>query len=196
MRDILFHKNFEIRRGNWVGVTGSSGIGKSTILELLLRFYEADGGSIQIDGQPIEEINLYDLRAHISYVPQEPVLLQGTIRDNLLLVNPEATEGQLRDAAERAGILAEIEGGLNRDVGEQGMALSGGERQRIAIARCLLDGRELILLDEATSQMDAAMQEHIAVVLREEQIHRKATVISVAHRLEFHRFADVIIEMK
>jgi ABC-type multidrug transport system fused ATPase/permease subunit len=118
------------------------------------------------------------------------VLIQGTIRENLLLVRPDATEEQLERAAEKTGILSEIEGGLDRAVGEQGMALSGGERQRIAIARCLLDEKKVILLDEATSQMDVATQDRIAVLLREEQKRRKATVLSVAHRLEFNRFAD------
>lgn len=189
-KDILFHKDMRIRQGDWVGIAGASGMGKSTVLELLLRFYQADGGCIRVDGRPIEEINLYDLRKSISYVPQEPVLIQGTIRENLLLVRPDATEEQLERAAERTGILSGIEGGLDREVGEQGMALSGGERQRIAIARCLLDEKKVILLDEATSQMDAVTQDRIAVLLREEQKRRNATVVSVAHRPEFNRFAD------
>lgn len=195
-KDILQHKNFRIKKGDWVGITGPSGIGKSTILELLLRFYELDGGRILADGQPMEEINLYELRRAVSYVPQEPVLRQGTIRDNLLSARPDATQEELLCAAERTGILAAIEGGLDREVGEQGMALSGGERQRIAIARCLLDGRKLILLDEATSQMDAAAQDTMARVLRQEQKARGATVLSVAHRTEFNRFADETIRVE
>ncbi|MCI9437380.1 MAG: ABC transporter ATP-binding protein [Lachnospiraceae bacterium] len=195
-KDILQHKNFRIKKGDWVGITGPSGIGKSTILELLLRFYEPDGGRILADGQPMEEINLYELRRAVSYVPQEPVLRQGTIRDNLLSARPDATQEELLCAAERTGILAAIEGGLDREVGEQGMALSGGERQRIAIARCLLDGRKLILLDEATSQMDAAAQDTMARVLRQEQKARGATVLSVAHRTEFNRFADETIRVE
>lgn len=195
-KDILRHKSFRIKKGDWVGITGPSGIGKSTILELLLRFYEPDGGRILADGQPMEEINLYELRRAVSYVPQEPVLRQGTIRDNLLSARPDATQEELLCAAERTGILAAIEGGLDREVGEQGMALSGGERQRIAIARCLLDGRKLILLDEATSQMDAAAQDTMARVLRQEQKTRGATVLSVAHRTEFNRFADETIRVE
>ncbi len=195
-KDILRHKSFRIKKGDWVGITGPSGIGKSTILELLLRFYEADEGRILVDGQPVEEINLYELRRAVSYVPQEPVLRQGTIRDNLLSARPDATQEELLCAAERTGILAAIEGGLDREVGEQGMALSGGERQRIAIARCLLDGRKLILLDEATSQMDAAAQDTMVKVLRQEQKARGATVLSVAHRTEFNRFADETIRVE
>ena len=195
-KDILSHKNLRIKKGDWVGIIGPSGIGKSTVLELLLRFYDADGGRILVDGQSVKEINLYDLRRAISYVPQEPVLRQGTIRDNLLLAKPDATEEQLKNAAERTGILAQIEGGLDREVGERGMALSGGERQRIAIARCLLDGRKLILLDEATSQMDGSTQDAMAQVLSEEQKARGATVLSVAHRLEFNRFADATISIQ
>ena len=195
-KDILRHKSFRIKKGDWVGITGPSGIGKSMILELLLRFYEPDGGRILADGQPMEEINLYELRRAVSYVPQEPVLRQGTIRDNLLSARPDATQEELLCAAERTGILAAIEGGLDREVGEQGMALSGGERQRIAIARCLLDGRKLILLDEATSQMDAAAQDTMARVLRQEQKARGATVLSVAHRTEFNRFADETIRVE
>ncbi len=195
-KDILQHKNFRIKKGDWVGITGPSGIGKSTILELLLRFYEPDGGRILADGQPMEEINLYELRRAVSYVPQEPVLRQGTIRDNLLSARPDSTQEELLCAAERTGILAAIEGGLDREVGEQDMALSGGERQRIAIARCLLYGRKLILLDEATSQMDAAAQDTMARVLRQEQKTRGATVLSVAHRTEFNRFADETIRVE
>ncbi len=192
-KDILNHKNLRIKQGNWVGIRGESGVGKSTVLELLLRFYQVDGGTIRMDGKPLEEIDLYDLRRAISYVPQEPVLRQGTIRDNLLLARPDATEEKLQDAAERTGILAQIEGGLDREIGEQGMALSGGERQRIAMARCLLEERKVILLDEATSQLDGAAQEAIAMLLRQEQKSRGATVLSVAHRLEFNRFADATI---
>ena len=195
-KEILKHKNLKIKQGDWVGITGASGIGKSTVLELLLRFYQVDEGVIRVDGQPLEEIDLYDLRKSISYVPQEPVLRQGTVRDNLLGVRPDATEEQLKKAAERTGILTEIEGGLDREVGEQGMLLSGGERQRIAIARCLLDDRKVILLDEATSQMDAAAQDAMARLLREEQKARRATVLSVAHMLEFNRFADETIRIE
>ena len=195
-KDILKHKSLKIRQGDWVGITGASGIGKSTILELLLRFYDVDEGCIRVDGQPLGDISLYDLRRSVSYVPQEPVLRQGTIRDNLLLVKPDATQAQLIDAAERTGILREIQGGLDREIGEQGMALSGGERQRIAIARCLLEDTKVILLDEATSQMDKATQDAMAELLHREQKARGATVISVAHRLEFNRFADETIRME
>lgn len=195
-KDIFRHKSLTIRQGDWVGITGDSGVGKTTVLELLLRFYEVDGGCIRVDGQPLAEIHIYDLRRSVSYVPQEPVLRQGTIRDNLLLVKPDATEAQLRDAAERTGILARIEGGLDREIGEQGMALSGGERQRIAIARCLLEDKKVILLDEATSQMDAATQDAMAELLHQEQKARGATLLSVAHRQEFNRFADRTIRIE
>lgn len=194
-KDILKHKSLKIKQGDWVGIMGESGVGKSTILELLLGFYQVDAGCIRVDGKPLEEIDLYDLRRSVSYVPQEPVLRQGTIRDNLLLVKPDAAQAQLRDAAERTGILAQIEGGLDREVGEQGMALSGGERQRIAIARCLLEDKKVIFLDEATSQLDEAAQEAMAELLRQVQKAKGATVLSVAHRLEFNRFADETIRI-
>ncbi len=143
----------------------------------------------------IDKINSYDLRSHISYVTQEPVLVQGTIRDNLLLTCPDVSEAQMRDVAEKVGILPAIEGGLDRQVGENGMDLSGGERQRVAIARCLLEKRELILLDEATSQLDENSQELMAQLLRNEQKARNATVVSVAHRIEFNNCADRTIRM-
>ncbi|MCD8022818.1 MAG: ABC transporter ATP-binding protein/permease [Lachnospiraceae bacterium] len=184
-----------LQPAEWRGISGSSGIGKCTIRELLLRFYKADKGKILVDDQPLEQIDIYALRSHISYVTQESVLMQGTIRENLLLTCPKATEAQMREAAEKTGILSSIEGGLARQVGEGGMELSGGERQRVALARCLLEKKELILLDEATSQLDEASQEQMAQLFRNEQKARGATVISVAHRTEFNRYADRTINL-
>lgn len=187
---VLRSFSLKIPKGTWIGLYGVSGAGKSTVLELLLRFYEVEEGKIYVDENGIEDINLYALRSHISYVPQEPVLLQGSIRDNLLLENSGVSEEELREAAEKTGITDWIEGGLDKEVGEAGMLLSGGERQRVAIARCLLEKKPVILLDEATSQLDGGMQKRMAELFDRERKRRDVTIVSVAHRREFHCFVD------
>lgn len=189
-KDILKHMNLKVPKGSWIGISGASGIGKSTILELLLRFYDRNEGEITVDGVPIENFDLYDLRKQICYVQQDPVIVQGTIRDNLLLVRADATEEQMREAAEKTGILKEIKGGLDKEVGEGGMLLSGGEKQRIAIARCLLERKPILFLDEVTSQMDAETQEMVVRLLKEDHDQRHTTILSVAHRREFHQYVD------
>ena len=189
-KNILEHMNLKIPKGRWIGISGASGIGKSTILELLLRFYDRNDGAVTVDGIPIEEYDLYDLRTHICYVQQDPVIVQGTIRDNLLLVKPEATEDEMREAADKTGILKEIKGGLDKEVGEGGMLLSGGEKQRIAIARCLIERKPVLFLDEVTSQMDAETQDKVVRLLKEDHDRRHTTILSVAHRREFHRYVD------
>lgn len=194
-KNILEHVNIRIPKGEWVGITGASGSGKSTVLELLLRFYDQNEGSITIDGVSLNEIDLRDLRTHICYVQQDPILFEGTIRDNLLLVKPDATEEEMQDVADKTGILKEIKGGLDKEVGENGMMLSGGEKQRIAIARCLIEQKSVLFLDEVTSQMDVATQDMIVRLLKKDHDRRHTTIVSIAHRKEFHRYVDQEIEI-
>ena len=189
-QNVLEKVSFAINKGKWTAISGASGTGKSTSIELLIRFYDIDQGSINVDGIPLEEFGIYDMRNKISYVPQVPVMMQGTIRDNLIMVKPEALDAEIEWVAKRTGILTEIQGGLNKEVGEGGMLLSGGEKQRIAIARCLLEQKEIWLLDEVTSQMDTKTQDAIVELLKEEHEKSKTTVISVAHRLDFNKYAD------
>lgn len=191
-REILNGVSLEFPKGEWIGVAGPSGVGKTTVLELLLRFYGADSGEILVDGVRLPDIRLSQLRKHISYVSQDVYLVEGTIRDNLLLVSGCGKE-EMERAAAAAGILSSIEGGLEKQVGEGGMLLSGGEKQRVAIARCLLEGKEILLLDEASSQLDNETQEKMARLLNEYRLARGVTVISVAHRQEFHQYADRVV---
>ena len=194
-QSILENMNLEIRKGEWIALSGASGVGKSTVLELLLRFYNIDGGTITVDGVPVERMDIYDIRNNISYVSQNPSLIQGTIRDNLLVVKPDATEEELEYVTKKTGIQTEIQGGLNKEVGEGGMLLSGGEKQRVAIARCILQQKSIWLLDEVTSQMDGKAQEIMIELLKEEHDRRGTTIISVAHRKEFCKYVDREIEL-
>ena len=191
---ILKNINVEIKKGEWIGIIGQSGVGKTTVLELLVRFYDISDGNILVDNVDINEINLFDLRKHISYVSQDTYLVEGTIRDNLRLI-PNALEEEIEKVAGDTGILATIEGGLNKQVGEGGMLLSGGEKQRIALARSILEKKEVLLLDEATSQLDEETQEKMAFLINRYRLAHNITVVSVAHRFEFNRYADKIINL-
>ena len=188
-REVLTRRSMVFPKGRWTGISGPSGAGKSTILELLLRFYEVEQGEITIDGRPLSEISLPQLRSHIAYLPQEAFLIEGTIEDNLRLVCED--DKKIAEAARLTGITGQIEGGLRKPAGESGMLLSGGERQRVMLAQCLLRECPVILLDEATSQLDPETQQEMALLFRRLCEEEGTTIISVAHREAFHRYADI-----
>ncbi len=189
-KNILFQKSLAFPKGKWIGISGQSGVGKSTVLELLLRFYEIQEGTITIDGVDIQNINLTQLRSHIAYVTQDPFLIDGTIEENLALVCGN-NKKEIETAAQLTGITEHIEGGLQKNVGEAGTLLSGGEKQRVAIAQCILKNRPIILLDEVTSQLDHGSQEKMAQLFRRLCTEKGTTIISVAHRDDFNRYADI-----
>jgi len=186
--------SFELPAGGVTAVVGPSGTGKSTILSLLLRFYEPDAGTITVDGRDIRSWPLPELRAAIGYVEQDAPILAGTLADNLRLAAPEAS-AEWFDAVVRvtrlAAVLDRLPDGPDSPVGSRGTTLSGGERQRVAIARALLRRPRILLLDEATSQLDAANELGLRNLVTE--VGRVATVLVVAHRLSSVVDADRIL---
>lgn len=193
-RQVLHELSFVVPKNSHTAIVGPSGAGKSTVFALIERFYEPQVGAIYLDGVNVRELHLDDLRRRIGYVEQNSPVLAGTLRENLLFVNPGATEEELAEALELANLRAFVEclpAGLDTGVGDAGVLLSGGERQRVAIARVLVDKPHLLLLDEATSQLDARSEKQIRDATR--RASRKCTVISIAHRLSTVVDADQII---
>ncbi len=193
--DAIFHDlSLTIRPGEKVGLVGASGAGKTTLVKLLLRFADIDSGTIAIDGQPITAITQADLRRHIAYVPQEPLLFHRTIRENIAYGTPNATDAMVKKAANHAHaaeFIAQLPQGYDTLVGERGVKLSGGQRQRIAIARALLKKAPILVLDEATSALDSASEKAIQASLQNLMKHR--TTIVIAHRLSTIQKMDRII---
>ncbi|ALG67373.1 ABC transporter ATP-binding protein [Beggiatoa leptomitoformis] len=185
--------NIKIQSGEKVALVGYSGAGKSTLIQLLLRFYNVDTGKILLDGKPIEDYNLTLYRHNIGIVPQEVILFGGTIRENILYGNPNASEAEITNAANQANALEFINNfpeGLDTLVGERGVKLSGGQRQRIAIARAILKDPTILILDEATSSLDAESERLVQQAL--EKLMEGRTTIVIAHRLATIRKVDRI----
>ncbi len=190
LKDVSFTANF----GEKVALVGPSGVGKSTIASLLLRFYDITSGSITIDGKPIEAYDLGQLRANMSIVPQDVILFGGTIRENIAYGKPDATNLEIYNAARQANAFTFIESFPDKFetlVGERGIKLSGGQRQRIAIARALLKNPAILILDEATSSLDSESEKLVQEAL--EILMQGRTSIIIAHRLATIRKADKIL---
>lgn len=194
---VLRDCSFTINAGETVALVGSTGAGKTTVCHLLLRFHDVTGGSILIGGHDIRDLPLAYLREQIGFVSQDVFLFQGAIRENLLLAKPDATEDDLHDAADAAHCLEFIESfplGFDTVVGERGVRLSGGQKQRVAIVRALLKDAPILVLDEATSAVDAATESRIRDALQRAAIGR--TVLIVAHRQSTIQAADRILVME
>lgn len=190
LKDVSFTANF----GQKIAIVGPSGVGKSTIASLLLRFYDIEGGEILIDGKNIYDFDLENLRGNMSIVPQDVILFGGTIRENIAYGKPNATEEEIFMAAKQANALNFIEGfpeQFETIVGERGIKLSGGQRQRIAIARALLKNPSILILDEATSSLDSESEKLVQEAL--EILMQGRTSIIIAHRLSTIRSADQIL---
>jgi len=178
-----------VRPGEKIGLIGRSGAGKSTVVNLLLRFFDLEGGRILIDGQDISQATQESLRAQISVVTQDTSLLHRSIRENIRYGRPEATEAEMREAARLAHaddfipVLEDWRGnrGYDAHVGERGVKLSGGQRQRVAIARVILRNAPILVLDEATSALDSEIEAAIQSSL--DTLMAGKTVIAIAHRL-------------
>ena len=189
--------SFEIAPGSFVGLAGPSGAGKSTLLRLLFRFYDPDEGRVLIDGQDIAGVTQSSLRNALGLVPQDVVLFNDTLRENILYGHPEADEDALWDAVERARLgdfVRSLPKGLETRVGERGLKLSGGEKQRVGVARAILKNPPILILDEATSALDSETESEVQAALAEAA--RGRTTIAVAHRLSTIAKADQIIVLE
>ena len=180
-----------------VAVVGPSGAGKSTLFDLMQRFYDPDAGAIYLDDVDLRDLPLNVARAAFGFVPQDPVLFSGSLRDNLTYGHAAAGEDEINDALElafAAEFVARLPQGLDTLVGEGGVGLSGGQRQRLAIARALLGEPRCFLLDEATSALDSEVEADIQEALRD--VMKGKTVIAIAHRLSTIAQMDRIIVMQ
>ena len=191
---ILQDISFAVRAGEHMAVVGPSGVGKTTLVSLLLQFYRPQQGRILIDGRPVGEYELTSLRRRIGYVPQSPTLLSGTIAENLRYGDPEASAAQIEKAARAAGIhdfIAALPEGYRSPVGERGVNFSEGQKQRLAIARALVKDPDILVLDEPTSSLDALTEESIFASLP--KIVSGKTLFIIAHRLSTIRQSDRIL---
>ncbi|HUU68123.1 MAG TPA: ABC transporter ATP-binding protein [Planctomycetota bacterium] len=194
---VLNNVSFRAVPGMRMAFVGESGAGKSTLISLLPRFYDIQKGRILIDGQEVRSVKLQSLRESIGIVPQEPVLFTGTIRENILYGRRGATHAEMRAAARAANaepFIIETSSGYDAVIGERGVGLSGGQIQRIAIARAFLKDPAILILDEATSNLDATSESLVLEAL--DRLEQGRTCFTIAHRLSIARSADVIIVLK
>jgi ATP-binding cassette subfamily B protein len=196
-REVLDKVSFEIKRGTRVALVGPSGSGKSTIFSLIERFYEPTSGRILLDGQPVTEFSRSQLREQIGYVEQDAPVLAGSIRENLLIGSPKATDAELAavlDEVNLTDVLERDPRGLDAEVGENGIMLSGGERQRLAIARALLAAPPILLLDESTSSLDGLNEQRMRDAI--DSVAKNRTMFVIAHRLSTVVDSDLIVVLE
>ena len=191
--ELFKNLNLKIQPNECVGFVGKSGQGKSTIMNLISKFYECKGGEVLLDDVNIKELTENAIRNNISVVPQNPYIFNYSIRENLLLAKPDATQEELENACKKAYIhdfIMSLEKGYDSLVGEGGVTLSGGQKQRISIARAFLKDSKILLLDEATSAVDNESQAKILQVIKD--LQKQKTIIIVAHRLTTIQSGDRI----
>jgi len=189
------HLDFEVKLGETIAFVGPSGSGKSTLVKLLVGLYTPIAGRIYMNGIPVTELRYNPVRRQIGFVTQDPQLFSGTIRENLLLVKPDATDEQMYEALRSASAMELMERsgqGLDTRLGESGLRVSGGERQRLSIARALLRGPRLFIFDEATSALDSITEQEITTAVRGVSGRKEHMVILIAHRLSTILHADSI----
>ncbi len=195
--EVLRNINLEVKTGEKIGLVGYSGAGKSTIVQLLMRYYKLTSGQILVDGININEYNLTELRKNIAVVPQEVMLFGGTIYENIAYGNPDASENEIFEAAKKANAFDFIDSfpeKFQTIVGERGVKLSGGQRQRVAIARAILKNPAILILDEATSALDSESEKLVQDAL--DTLMQNRTTIIIAHRLATIRNVDTIYVLK
>lgn len=188
--------NLEFAPGSFVGIVGQSGSGKSTLMKLLPRLYPLNSGRILIDNYDIDKVELYSLRRQVGIVPQDCLLFEGTVQENIALTQPDATPEEVIQVAQIAcahDFIMDLPRGYSTRVGERGSSLSGGQRQRIAIARTLLQNPRILILDEATSALDYQTERQVCLNLA--QAYKERTVFFITHRLSTIGHADVILVM-
>jgi len=186
-----------VEAGTTVALVGATGSGKTTLVQLLPRLYDVERGAVLIDGADVRDVDLGSLRRAISVVDDDPFLFSASVHENIAYGRPEATRAEVELAAERAqaaGFVAELPAGYETRIGERGLTLSGGQRQRIAIARALLSDPRILILDDATSSVDASTEQAIKVALREVMAGR--TTFVIAHRLSTIALADEIVVLE
>jgi ATP-binding cassette subfamily B protein len=192
-RPVLRGVDLTIRPGETVALVGTSGAGKTTIVSLLLSYYDADSGMLTIDGQDVRQFDPRSVREQIAAVLQEPMLFQASVRDNIRYGCLDATDSEIEDAARAAGadaFIQELAAGYDTPVGPRGARLSGGQRQRLALARAFLKDAPIVVLDEATSALDPLTEGAVLASLRRRMADR--SVLVIAHRLSTIRWADRI----
>ncbi|MBQ6352161.1 MAG: ATP-binding cassette domain-containing protein, partial [Lentisphaeria bacterium] len=198
-RKVVDHVTFDIPRGSMVAVVGETGSGKTTVANLLARFYDVDSGAITIDGVDLRDYSIASLRRMIGVVNQEAILFNDTIADNIAYGKPEATRDEIVAAAKLANahdfiVSGNHPEGYDTEVGEKGFKLSGGEKQRVAIARAILCNPPILILDEATSALDTVTEKLVQEALNRVMTNR--TVFAIAHRLSTIQNADMILVMQ
>ena len=192
----LDHVSLSVAPGETVALVGPSGAGKTTIIQLIQRFYDPDEGQITLDGVPLNGMARNDFRRHIALVPQDPVIFAASARENIRFGRPDATDAEIEAAAQAAAahdFIERLPEGYDSWLGERGVMLSGGQKQRIAIARAILRDAPVLLLDEATSALDAESERLVQTAV--DRLAETRTTIIVAHRLATVKKADRIVVM-
>ena len=192
-RQAIYDVSFDLQKGETLAIVGNSGGGKSTFVNLIPRFYDVKSGAIKFDGIDIKDFKLNELRKNISFVFQDNFLFTGTIRENILLANQNATPEDLKTAISAShldDVIAALPDGLDTILGERGLTLSGGQRQRVAIARAIIRNTPIVILDEATSALDNESEAVVQKAL--DNLIKNKTVFVIAHRLSTIKNADRI----
>ena len=194
---VLNDLSFSIKSGEQVAIVGPSGAGKSTIASMVLQFYKPVSGSILFEGKEAKEYSLTELRNQMAFVPQEVILFGGTIQENIAYGNPDASDAEIKAAADQANateFISQFPDGMDTIVGERGIQLSGGQRQRIAIARAVLKNPTILILDEATSSLDSESERLVQDAL--DKLMAGRTSLVIAHRLSTVRNATQILVLE
>jgi len=190
----LEHVSFQIQSGQTVALVGPSGAGKTTLAQLLMRFWDPSEGSILLSGEDLREYRLEELRSKMALVAQDTYLFNSSLKENILIAKPDASHSEIVKAIEMSSLSELVESlpkGFDTMVGERGTSLSGGQRQRVAIARAFLKDAPILILDEATSHLDALSESEVRGAL--DKLKEDRTTIIIAHRLSTIRNADQII---